>query len=1298
MTTPPPSAIASRLSTPPDYLTRAFKPHAPLAISELRFRFGDGPWLEQLCCRLAVRLGYAVHYFGRNGQAQFGIDLVGTRDGRLAYWQCKNFEDKPVPGDLKAWVSKILDEAVSQQGLPMPYELILCCPHELEDTELDSEFLELQAALAREDCGLHWWGREHLSNALRTAPDVVAELFGDTLVKLHCHIDYWHADMWLPLDGREEYSLLARYLNARNAHMLWRDDEGPERPFGQIAQALEQNPVTVVRGPSGAGKTFAVLDLCERQLGWRTYFLNLRHALDSYAPAEIANAMAARLSRPTIFIIDDIHDQLEKLADVVDRFRRLAGFVEADWRIVCIARSAGASGDGDDEEITTSEWLEALKAEGALVNYVADTIGLRAFVRYRRPDWSTHRIDVLDRLVRLCANNLYLLEEACVHLESPLVEDREGLRRVLREARLRLRVSTASTPCLIKAATLAQFELNVPTAYFDKDTLLELETFAHHTDWVEIAGQPPRIRFTHAAAAEVTLHTYFDPIQGMPLVRLVADELQTFLQWYAKRDATWLSLLRRVLRLRPAWLSPEEDGAVKCALLSSLPFADQWVVCAEREDPPLLALALWIATMAKHPLATRLANAYVEVVFQRLQSLSSGDANLHWLGQVNMGLRSLRLYDETVWRSLLAKVPAQVWLRAIIQTSLPDFLGLVEYSTPEFAAELIDALDGAAVDALVNATLAKQRSIGTVGIRLRELQAHDRVLGRTGENRLLGRLLRKIGVQRWLRLLFGASLPDFLRLVQNSTPEFAAELIDSLDEVAVDALIDATLAKRRSIGAITFPLRELQAHDKVLGHTGENRLLVRLERKIGVQRWLRLLSNASLNDLLSLLQGSTAEFATELTGAMDEPTFDELVDRTNKDRLRSVVSVGIPLAQKKVAAMLGMPRVAKALLRICPLGSVFHVVRAMQGASREDLVRELVHAPLGSWMQMASRAETTELFYETCELLGTWDKFGFTLHGKAEAIRSALQDLAVKTARAANWYPLRSGLERLRTQERFPAWAESLLELPRQRAGDLDPAALAVLAPSDLHAVREIIWTERPDLTEAWLDQARIVLLSESREPKNFVRWAPALLFWLHDSRCSGKLALECVDRLVCERLGEFAHVGDSVQTFLLLWNALLVVFQHDSDGSNDLKGVALAFGKNIPDARRELVLDMISGFTKEPVAAKRFVQLLPLVGMVGFLDWPLPRTPGLNFQLPSGKIYPLGTAMGPLGFVAATFMQIGAALALHDTKAWSADRIDMLRTKCSELKNKSSETIPRAVLALMTWVESQSTTLSIRP
>jgi hypothetical protein len=100
---------------------------------------------------------------------------------------------------------------------------------------------------------------------------------------------------------------------------------------------------------------------------------------------------------------------------------------------------------------------------------------------------------------------------------------------------------------------------------------------------------------------------------------------------------------------------------------------------------------------------------------------------------------------------------------------------------------------------------------------------------------------------------------ELFRILQYTTPEFAAGLIGALDSGAVATLVDKTIKAGRSIGTLNFALRELA--DRPMPSGDDRTQQDALQRLLGEKSFWRLVEGAGdLNDLAYLLKDLSEGF------------------------------------------------------------------------------------------------------------------------------------------------------------------------------------------------------------------------------------------------------------------------------------------------------------------------------------------------------------------------------------------------------------------------------------------------------
>jgi Rod binding domain-containing protein len=362
---------------------------------------------------------------------------------------------------------------------------------------------------------------------------------------------------------------------------------------------------------------------------------------------------------------------------------------------------------------------------------------------------------------------------------------------------------------------------------------------------------------------------------------------------------------------------------------------------------------------------------------------------------------------------------------------------------------LIAALDADTLDALIAQTIASGRSIGAISFALRELKKTD--------SDLLEKLERKVGAGRYLRLIASTgAIPDLLAVIRYSSPSMAEALIKALDADTLDALIAQTIASGRSIGTIDLALRELKKTDADL--------LEKLERKIGVERYLCLVASAgAIPILFRVIQHSSPSMAEALIAALDADTLDALIAQTIASG-RSIGTIDLVLrALKKTDADL-LEKLERRIgaerwwQLICANGTVRMlggILQRMDRSFRQEMVSGAPSLPLTQWRALLLRGDLADL----CHFI-RWQAFFFSAQ-LTPAFLDSLKPTLETLVRRADWKTLSQGAGYLRvaSESRVKQYVMDLLHdnTVTIRLKDLDLSA--EVPNASLRELGYLVWT-----------------------------------------------------------------------------------------------------------------------------------------------------------------------------------------------------------------------------------------------
>ncbi|MFB7359465.1 restriction endonuclease [Streptomyces gardneri] len=167
------------LSGPPPEVSRTLPATAPLALPTEYLKWES---FEHLVAAMAreVEGAYEAHVYGRRGQKQHGIDVVGFFDSeKPRVYQAKHYETYSAAKLTKA-VQTFLD---GKRPFGSSY-LVVMTTADVSDTAITDELHTLREA--NPDLTIRLWGKQELSDKLQNHPLIVTRFFGPETARLVC--------------------------------------------------------------------------------------------------------------------------------------------------------------------------------------------------------------------------------------------------------------------------------------------------------------------------------------------------------------------------------------------------------------------------------------------------------------------------------------------------------------------------------------------------------------------------------------------------------------------------------------------------------------------------------------------------------------------------------------------------------------------------------------------------------------------------------------------------------------------------------------------------------------------------------------------------------------------------------------------------------------------------------------------------------------------------------------------------------------------------------------------------------
>ena len=242
------------------------------------------------------------------------------------------------------------------------------------------------------------------------------------------------------------------------------------------------------------------------------------------------------------------------------------------------------------------------------------------------------------------------------------------------------------------------------------------------------------------------------------------------------------------------------------------------------------------------------------------------------IGTLGLGLRELKKESHEALRSFERAVGAEGYEQLLsAQGSIQVLMSLIRYSSEEMRKELSERLklNPELVKPLLTRTIEEGKSIGTLGLGLRELKKESHEALRSFE--------RAVGAEGYEQLLSAqGSIPILMKLMEDSSEEMREKLSERLESNSelVEPLLTRTIEEGKSIGTLDLGLRELKKES--------HEALRSFERAVGAEGYKRLLSaQGSIPILMSLIRHSSEEMREKLSERLEKPeVVKKLLDKT----------------------------------------------------------------------------------------------------------------------------------------------------------------------------------------------------------------------------------------------------------------------------------------------------------------------------------------------------------------------------------------------------------------------------------
>jgi len=799
-----------------------------------------GKGLERLCYLLLLADGKVPRYFGKPGQEQYGIDLLVTHGDECMVYQCKNEESFPL-SKMKDALRHFEEEWLGRPELPKPNQFVLCCPLPLQERKQNEMWTELERQFyERTHVSVEFWDRHYLDEHLRRLPDVVADLFSDRAAERFCNLDDWNSGLFRPVTTGSGERNIERYLEKKAAGEVYLNPELVK----DFAKKLKRSSNLLIHGLPGSGKTITGLALAESFADnrYRLFYISLKHDISEDT---LVTGIRRRLAQPTIFLLDDCHGKFEML-DLVQYC--LSTEMRGKGFLVFMARTTptpkGILRGGD------SNFEESLEEAEATLELRPTLIDFREIIALAKPHFTGLSKLRLQKIFDFTGHDIFLLDQLLDTIDSPNEIDQLKREKVFEKTLKRyFRKSLGDRPEFMKLAALAQFDIAPPVSYFHSDLDKQDEDAA--TQLVVRADlRPSRYFFLHSSAAELICRAMAWNSERDDYPELAASHLIEYFkncEENAKRLAVALSnVIRNRLKLTS---NRNEKNRLRSQFL-----ANDGIYAFVKEvfdQLPLDLMAVCLIILKNMDAAT--FGRYRDLVQRKIDDGTALNMVIACAFRESTLFLSLAKKDYPLLLSDLRSQLVDRGLRALIKTTeFQNFLMLIaNLSEPKDSwwSTALDSIPDDELDDIIRRTIDSRRSIGSIDRALRELKKNN--------SALLEKLERKIGAKRYLHLITSiGTITELFKVIKDSSPSMARELINALNAENMGALIDKAITSGHSIGTIHLALRELKK---------DPTLLEKLEHKIGAKRWWQLIcANGTIRILTKLFDYMDKSYKQEL--------------------------------------------------------------------------------------------------------------------------------------------------------------------------------------------------------------------------------------------------------------------------------------------------------------------------------------------------------------------------------------------------------------------------------------------------
>lgn len=721
----------------------------------------DREGLERLCFLILSSKGTIPRYFGKEGTKKDGIYFIVQNNQELIVYQCKNITSFDRE-ELKKTLHDFEDILLQGKELSRTRKFVICCPLSLHESGQNEEWKTLEDQFyEKTGVKVQFWDSDYLNETLKYRPDIVAELFSVRAVELFCNVNDWNIDTFRPVIINSGEQIIKTYLEKKARGQIYTSQKVIE-----LAGKLDLNGCVLIRGLPGSGKTIAAFALAEyfHEGQYRIFYVNMSYEVRE---SDLVEGIRRRLTRKTIFILDNCDGKSEMCENIYDR---LARKIQDRAFLIFVSRTIPTPRGiprGD-----YSEFESRLINEEASMELKTTLAEFQDILKVIKPSFSKLPRERVKKLYHVTMHDLCLLDYILEIINTPEEIDDLKIERLYNKIMKKyFKVETEHYPCFLSLTALTQFDIAPPVAHFSPDFYKENENAAKHL--VTRAGRPVRYFFLHSSAAELFFRTLAWIHDYQDYSEKAKECLINFFINRPQQDPAMAADISKIIENRLKLMSKDEENRLKSSFLADDTIYG--IIENHFTQFPLNIFAITLIILKKTD--NNALSRYYNLIQRKI---GNGKVFENGFMMSSLFLNVIKRYYTELFDSLYKQINSQRYCQILKEVGFMDFLTFISHLAETGGSRLLQFLDSVPdmeFNKMMERTIASGQSIGTINLALRDLKKSN--------PDLLNKLEQKIGARRWWQVICAngniTTLRNILRYMDRN---YKRHFINSLQSIS----------------------------------------------------------------------------------------------------------------------------------------------------------------------------------------------------------------------------------------------------------------------------------------------------------------------------------------------------------------------------------------------------------------------------------------------------------------------------------------------------------------------------------